>query len=189
MSDWLIYYFVGCFAVVLLQIGSFTFFATLDWFLKGSVFRKNLKKLDPPEEKKSFWSKALIVFGMLLFDVALSWIGVLLQLWNIGTRLLGMVRDIFASVPEELKVLRYPLRNNPEMSREAVWAYLRAAEAKFGGVQASEHTLLYSIQAVREHYPYFDRVAALNQLKTLNAVSPDAIAAALEQVRTPKSNY
>jgi len=61
---------------------------------------------------------------------ALSWVGVVVGLVKFAIVFLRIIRDVVAQTPEAIKVLRYPLRNNPDLSREAVWAYVYALGIK-----------------------------------------------------------
>jgi hypothetical protein len=68
MSDWLAIYLAGCAVAVLLWLLAMALFAMLDWLAKGSVARKNLKKLDPPDTETfwtKFWTNAVL---LLLLD-------------------------------------------------------------------------------------------------------------------------
>lgn len=182
---WIVAYLVGCVFVILLMLFKYVFFACLYWLVKGNILRKNLQKVQPPED--TFWEK-VVTFSLLYgIEIALSWIGVLLGLWHFATTFLQFTREVFTSMPEEVKVLRYPLRNNPDMSREAVWAYIRALEMKAGAAQPTDYALLQSLEYLQDYYPSLDRAAALNHLNGLKVVSSDVIAAALARLR-PRHN-
>jgi hypothetical protein len=114
--------------------------------------------------------------------LALSWLQVLISLLWSPWKLLKMLREALTVVPQDIKQLRFPLYNNPEMSREAVWAYVRALNAKAGGSLATASELLDSLQLVADNHKHFDAALALNHLKELKAVSPEAIDSALERV-------
>jgi hypothetical protein len=120
--------------------------------------------------------------GAFVFQAALSWIGVLVILWQAASVLLKTLRDAMQSTPEEIKLLRFPLRNNPNLSREAVWAYIHALQVKVGEAAPDELALLRSLHNMHEQHPYFDRRAALSQLSGLKVVSDAIISSALSRV-------
>jgi hypothetical protein len=93
-----------------------------------------------------------------------------------------VLREVFTSVPQEIKQLRFPLYNNPDMSREAVWACMRALQARAGGNLATASELLGSLQAVIDNYKHFDAGLALKHLKELNVVSAEAIDSAMQRL-------
>jgi hypothetical protein len=175
-------YLLGCVAVVLLSISNVALFWIIAWITKGNVVRKNLKKLEPEDDEPSLAIKAAGFVALLLFEVALSWIGVLVALWQTASMLLKTLREAITSTPEEIKLLRFPLRNNPNLSREAVWAYVHALRIKVGEAVPDEGTLLQSIYGVREQHPSFDTSTALSQLGGLNVMSEAVISSALSRV-------
>lgn len=181
MPDWVVIYLIGCAAALCLQLVSIALFYALTWMLKGNILRKNLKKLEPPDDE-TFWQKAATFAFILTLEVALSWFDVLLMLVLIPWRLFNILREVVTSAPEEIKRLRFPVLNNPDMSPESVWAHVRAFEAKGGGEQPNAQKLLWSLQATTDNRPQFDRAEALHQLKNLNAVNPEVVASALEQL-------
>jgi len=173
-------YLLGCVFVVILMIFKVTLFWFIDWITKGDVLKKNLKKLNRDDE--SFGSKVITFLPLVAFEVVLSWINVIVATWQIITTLFKVVREALASTPEAIKVLRFPLRNNPNMSREAVWAYLSALNIRVGEKIPGERELLNELNQLRELHPSFDREAALNQLKGLNVLSTDVISSALHRL-------
>lgn len=186
MSDWLTWLYIylsGCVAVALLVGFKFIVFWCISWLLKGNTLRKNLKKLELSEEE-TFWDKTLSLLLVGFFTIVLSWLGVLIELWLFAVHLLQIIRESVASVPEEIKVLRFPLHNNPNMTREAVWAHAQALQAK-NGAFPNKHTLLNSLKDMSENHTSFDRIAALTQLKSLNSVDPDVTSEALNWLRPP----
>ena len=175
-------YLLGCVAVVLLSMSNVALFWIVAWITKGNVVRKNLKKLEPEDDEPNFAVKAAGFMAVFVFEVALSWIGVLVALWQMASMLLKTLREAFTSTPEEIKSLRFPLRNNPNLSREAVWAYVHALRIKVGEVAPDERNLLQSIHGVREQHPSFDTATALSQLGGLNVISEAVISSAQSRV-------
>jgi hypothetical protein len=178
---YLFIYLLGSALVLILSIFNTTLFWLIAWLTKGNVLARNLKKLDPPDEQ-SLGQKVLVFVVALAFEAALSWIGVVVAVWQTLVTLLKTVRETLVSTPEAIKLLRFPLRNNPDMSREAVWAYVHALRVRVGEKLPDEDELLYSLNNLREEHPSFDREAALNQLKGLNIVSADVISSALSHM-------
>lgn len=178
---YLFIYLLGCVLVVALLIFKIILFWIISWITKENILNKNLKKLLPPDEK-TFEQKAYFFIGTLALEIALSWINVVVVVWQIMTTVLKNLREVLASTPEAIKLLGFPLRNNPNMSREAVWAYLYALGIKGGEKPPSEHELLLELKEPSRHHPSFDRKAALNQLNDLNVMSADVILSALDNL-------
>jgi hypothetical protein len=87
------------------------------------------------------------------------------------------LREVFSPVPEEIKLLRFPLYNNSELSREKVWAYFIALQFKTGSNHPEESFLFNSILDIKIFYPFFNSITALKELEKLNIVSEDIIKA------------
>lgn len=174
-------YLLGCLSCLILVIFRIILIWMINWLTKTTIVNKNLKKLLPPD-KRTFSKKAedfLIALVGIAFDLVLSWIGAVLQLLLFVTSLLFIVRETFSSTPEAIKLLRFPLKNNPNMPRESVWAYFIALKIKVGENPPSVSDLLASLNELFALYPFFDRVVAIKQLETLNVVSPDLIKSVL----------
>ena len=169
-------YLVGCVAAALLSLVHLVIFGLIRWMTKTNTLNRNLNKILPPDER-ALYEKVATNLTAIALSVALSWINVLVVAWQILAGLLGTVRELFSSTPEAVKLLRFPLRNNPKMSREAVWAYVQALQIKLGQLQPGESELRASLDEVFGYYPSFDRAKALNKLKALNVLSGDAVSA------------
>ena len=178
---YLFIYLIGCILVVILTLIKISLFWTIAWITKGNILNKNLKKLLSPN-KGTFIKKVTQFLGVLLLETALSWINVVVVLWQITTALLRTVREVFSSTPEAIKLLRFPLKTNPDMSREAVWAYVQALQVKGGGKQLSESELLATLNELFDQFPSFDRRDALKQLESLNVMSSGVISATLSRL-------
>jgi hypothetical protein len=174
-------YLVGCVVYVFLSLLHLVIFGLIRWMTKTNTLNKNLRKILPPDERSSD-EKATAVFTAVVINVALSWINVLLVIWQTLAGLLGTLRELFSSTPEAVKLLRFPLRNNPNMSREAVWAYCEALKVKAGEKQPSESALRSSLDELLEHYPSFDRETALNELKALKVLRADVVPGVLDKL-------
>jgi hypothetical protein len=175
---YLFIYLLGCGLVWTIAIFNLALFWVLAWITKSNVLAKNLKKLQPPDEE-SRGAKVLAFAAALMLEAALSWVGVAAALWKTLSTLFTMLREALASTPEAIKVLRYPLRNNPTMSREAVWAYVNALGIQAGEKQPDAGQLLSLLNSMVEDHPSFDRAAALSQLGGLNVVSGSEVSSAL----------
>jgi ABC-type multidrug transport system fused ATPase/permease subunit len=176
---YLFIYLLGCVLVVILSIFKMILFWIISWITKDNILGKNLKKVLPPDEK-TFLQKAIWFIAVFTLEAALSWINVIVVIWLIMTTVLKHLREALSSTPEAIKLLRFPLKNNPHMSREAVWAYLYALQMKVGERTPTESDILFSLNELSEHYPSLDRKAALNQLSSLNVMSTDVISSVLD---------
>jgi hypothetical protein len=174
-------YLLGSALVLILYIFNATLFWILRWITKANVLAKNLKKLTPPDEE-TLGVRALVLIVTLAFEAALSWIGVVVAIWTTTMTLLKVIRESLVSTPEAIKLLRFPLRNNPEMSREAVWAHVHALRIRNGEIQADEYALLSSLNSLHEDHPSFHKEAALNHLKGLKVVRGEVISSALHRI-------
>jgi hypothetical protein len=184
MNEYLFVYLAGCLValfVILLK-------AILQWFLlwisKENVLQKNLKKLEPPDAR-SFHAKALTIIGVLLFESLLSWINVVVGIWQIIALPLKLLRARLAAVPEEVKQLRFPLWNNPMLSREAVWAHSVALSVKAGEIIPDDFALNQSLWELMEYHEGFDAQGALKRLAALGVLSEEDIARALDRLPDP----
>lgn len=176
-------YLAGCISVVLLILIKSIITWTIGWVTKSNTFNKNLKKLQPPDEKP-FVGKVVIFFGLFAVEVALSWINVLVVLWQIASFLIRTLRELISSTPEAIKLLSFPLKNNPDMSRESVFAQLLALKAKVGGEQPNESELIWALNELLGDYPSFDRISSLKQLASFNVIAPEVISTAMEQLQS-----
>lgn len=181
---YLFIYLVGCVIVIILTVIKVILFGLIAWISKEHIFNKNARKLDPPDER-SFLNKAGDVLTLLFVTVLFSWINVLYIPWEIARVLLASIRELFTSRPEAIEVLRFPLRNNPHMPRESVWAYAHALQIRVGEKQPGETDLRASLDELYGYYPSFDRATALKQLKALNVVSPEVITATMDSLSKP----
>ncbi|VAW64332.1 hypothetical protein MNBD_GAMMA08-1219 [hydrothermal vent metagenome] len=172
-------YLIGCALVVFLTIFRVVFFWFIRWITKENILNKNLKKLQYLDES-TFTSKAFLFLGAIVLEAALSWVNVLVIIFQIIKMLLNVIREALTAKPEAVKALRFPLRNNPNLSREAVWAYLSALQIKVGEKQPNESDLLFFLDEVADYYPSFNKQSALNQLMDLNILSNDIVTSAID---------
>lgn len=166
---YLFFYLLGSFFAILLILFKVFLFWFIAWITKANIVHKNLRKLMPPEEK-SILLKIVIFIGTLLFESLLSWVNVLVASWQIISGGLRIVRELLQPAPEIIKNLRFPLRNNPNMQRESVWAYVQALKIKSGEKQPTKEAILFSLEEIKELYPSFNLVIALKELESLASI-------------------
>jgi len=82
-----------------------------------------------------------------------------------------MSREWFSSVPEEIKLLRFPLWHNPEMSVEAVWAYMNAISIKAGEAPSWDE-MMERLARMAEVNPRINRQKALEIFENLKVMPP-----------------
>ena len=98
----LLFYLIGCALVVILTLVKVILYWSIDWAIKANILRKNLEKLVCPPNDSTYTKSALIFLGQLLLEAALSWINVIIILWQIPTALFRVLRDVFTPTPEEI---------------------------------------------------------------------------------------
>jgi len=181
---YLFIYLLGCVFVVVVLIFQFILFMFLSWITKENILDKNFKKIQPPDED-SFGIKAFKYFVSSIGQVAFSWIGVIDSVFHIIMKLFQLIRELFVSTPEEIKLLRFPLINNPKLSREAVWAHLTAVNVKIGADSVNAPNIVSHLNELCDYYPSTDKNEALAHLKRLNVIDESIITAALDNLSVP----
>lgn len=166
-------YLIGCVAAFFFYIFRVTLFTALGWVTKANVIRNNLKKIQPPDTT-SFSDKMAMYALLILFDVALSWISFAIGAWQTLAFLFNLAREVFSSTPEEIKLLRFPLKNNQNLPREGVWAYAVALNLK-NGTEWNEGHLLNELNNIADDYPTFNKHSAIKTLEGLKVVNSDSI--------------
>jgi len=177
----LLFYIVGCGLVLALTLFKLVFFWSINWIIRANVLQRNVMKLAPPVDT-TFSERCTKVFAVVIFEALLSWINVVVIIWQIVATTFGILRDQLQPAPEAIKLLRFPLRNNPDMSRESVWAYCHSLGIRAGQEIPSKETLLKSLYEISGYYPDFDKSLALRQLESLEAVDSLTIAESLNEV-------
>jgi hypothetical protein len=159
----------ACVASVVITLEAYA----VSWFFKGNILRKNLEKIQSPSEHA-----LLLKLGgfavVILINAVMSWIAVLICIFQFFMVPLSALRDAISSTPEDIKQLRFPLHNNPNLSRESVWAYLQALKAKVGQGDSAA-AMEYELLQIEGYYPHFHKQGAFNALKSLNVVHPDLL--------------
>ncbi len=178
LHDYLLIYLIGCAFFIILWILNLVMHWSLGWITKENILNKNLNKLQPPNKNSSI-KKSCIYFFVFLCEVLLSWIGVIVQTFLFIKLPLKLIREFLTVTPEEIKVLRFPLWNNPDLSRESVWALINALLVKTGEKQFDEFELIHSLEELTRNYPSFSSNVALRQLNNLKVIDKKIIESAL----------
>jgi hypothetical protein len=179
-------YLLGSALFVILAMLNMVLEWLLDWITKDNILQANLKKLQPSDETSQMGVLGHIV--IIIFEAALSWINVIVAIWRIAKNVMYSLRYFLASKPEEIKSLEFPLRNNPDMSREAVWAHSLALGVKGGGNKYPDGSeLLNFLNNAREELPSFDRAKALHYLEGLNIVNAGVITSVRQRILSSDS--
>ena len=173
-------YLLGGALAVVLTLGHVVLGYVLRWVTKGNIIAANLRKLEPPRPETTFWKEAAKFVGNVLFNATLSWIFVVFIVWIILTLVLHTARDALSSVPESIKQLRFPLKNNSDLPAESVWAHLKALEIR-NGKPLDQAGLFVSL--VKEVPPRFDRWAAVERLEALDVVKPSVLVELKEMMK------
>jgi hypothetical protein len=165
-------YLIGCLVSFLIYLFQVIVLSSLNWITKANNVIKNINKIKTPDT--SSITDKIIGYGLLaLLNVALSWIGVVMSIWAMLVIIFNATRELLTSTPEEIKLLRYPIKNNPNLSREAVWAYAVAINLKTG-VEWNEGLLHNELNNIADDYPSFNRLSAIKTLDGLKVVDSDS---------------
>lgn len=178
---YLLGYLVGSGVAVFLGLFVILEFQILSWIVKGNVCRGNLNKIQDPETQ-GFKASAKLFLVNSLEAAVMSWLAVLQYLWRAFWMPISVVREALSSVPEEIKSLRYPLYNNPDLSRESVWAYACALKIKTGATVNAIH-MKWGLEEIEGYYPSFDSEAALATLQSLVAIDEQTLIEVISRIR------
>lgn len=173
-------YLIGCLVSFFLYLFQVIVLTCLNWITKANILRKNLNKIKSPDTS-SFADKIMMYGLIILFNVALSWVGVAMSLWAMLAILFSTARELLTTIPEEIKLLRYPIRNNPNLSSEAVLAYAVALNLKTG-TEWSEGLLSNELNNMADDYPAFNRQSAIKVLEGLKVIDADYTKSLSEEV-------
>jgi hypothetical protein len=182
-NEYFVIYLFGCALVFILTILKVLFVWMLAWFKKENILKKNLKKIAEPDDLP-IWRKWVgYIFGILL-ESALSWINVVVILVQFIYYSFRYAREVFTTVPEEIKLLRFPLYNNPNMTRETIWAYMYALGVKAGNNHPNEGQLKESLDELLSYYGDFDRTIAIKELDDLKVISSDTLDSVITNIES-----
>lgn len=180
-------YLTGClfafflFFVVIVE----TYLVT--WFFKGNILRRNLNKVQDPAGQGFKVEAVKFAIGLTIATIS-SWLAVLQFTFQIVWIPIKVLREALASVPEEIKSIRFPLLNNPDLSREAVWAYLYALNTK-GGVTPNAWEINNDLYGVGAYYPSFNKQSALEILGSLKVVDQEILSNAASIIEEKKREW
>jgi hypothetical protein len=180
MDNWLELYILGCVAAAVVCIFNWILLWSMRWLSKTSIFLRNMKKIQPPSEV-SVVARTLSGVGAVLFEIAFSWISVLVGIIGFFRTVFVGLREVFTSVPEGIRALRFPLFNNPHMSPEAVWAHAVAIAVLAGEPVSDASQLLAMLADVMSERSGFGACRALSILASLGVVDPKIIDEASRQ--------
>lgn len=175
---YLIFYVVGCVITVLLAIAQVIVFTLLNFLTRANIADRNLKKLAPPNRRT--WTEKVVLFSLRhVVGIFGSWLSVVAYLWQFVAVFFRTLRESLTPVPEEIKLLRFPLRHNPDMTREAVWAYVVALAVKGGGATVDINYVSAYLTEARRDLPSFTDGRAIDILKGLKVLDPVMLDSAL----------
>jgi len=108
---------------------------------------------------------------------------VIYHIYDLVKILFSFIREKLLSVPEDIKRLRFPLKHNPNMKRESIWAHIIAIEVKSGVMEPDGYTLAERLNEINHYYPTFDYDFALDHLSKLNVIDSKSISDAKKQIK------
>jgi hypothetical protein len=160
-----IVYLIGCAATYALNL-LYALMTRLVASLTGdSVMGKNIIKLAPKDDIKDFKK---VMSGCMWFFVFLSWAGFALSLISISCGILmsifNFLKGLLNPLPEAARVFHYRLKNDPDMSPEAVWANLRSMEAVVSGNYPTKFEVIADLEETTNSVTGFDTPKAISLL-------------------------
>lgn len=150
----------------------------VDWLYSKitglDVFRENLKKLEMhydffTGEMKEYPVTNKEATKLILLEMSLSWISVIIQIWKTFKFFIQAIKEQLTVSPA-LKELYYPLRNNPYLEKEIVWARLISSSVITTGRQLSLEEVYRGIEIYESRLINFNRDKALKYLLDLEVV-------------------
>jgi hypothetical protein len=174
MNEWWPVYLLGCFAAIVVMLANTAVFYSVGWLRKSNIVARNLKKIFPPD-RTPFATKLAKGAAFVALEIALSWIAVAAGAWKLLRFVLETMREVLSPPPEAVRKIAYPLKCNPDMSREAVWAHTLSIGALTGDSLAQPEGICEALSEVSAVYDDFDKELALRLLRGLNVVAPDVI--------------
>lgn len=81
--------------------------------------------------------------------------------------------------------MQFPLKNNPKLSREAVFAYAYALGVR-GGSSPDWWQMEQELREIEGYYPSFNSEVALKTLGSLGVVDPETISKVLVSMENTK---
>ncbi len=167
-------YLLGCIVATLLLCFRLVLLWCINLTIGHDVFLKNSSKILPPDAETR-GQKDDRLFKIVAFNFIFSWLSAIWLLLSMVIEPLRIFRDQVQSAPESIKELRFPLRNNPNMPRESVWAYFAALHVRAGNLPLAEKELADDLFHIEFHYPSFNKMAALDQLERLDVIRKEVL--------------
>ena len=160
-----IVYLIGCAATYALNL-LYALMTRLVASLTGdSVMGKNIIKLAPKDDIKDFKK---VMSGCMWFFVFLSWAGFALSLISIICELVMVIftslKNLLNPLPEAAKVFDYRLKNDANMSPEAVWANLESMKAIVSGNFPTKFEVIADLEETANSVPGFEVPKAISLL-------------------------
>lgn len=181
MTTLLVIYIVGCFYSALLAFGSLLLDVIIHWVAGSGYFWANLKKIGLYRGINDAFAPQPVSWRLralwISIEVGLSWVALPFSCWAILATAVKVVRSIFRPDPPRIVEIRLPLRSNPSLSAEAVWARVFAIAILAMGDFPKEAEVLKEIELQKERVS-LDPTLAVDHLIHLN-VLPEATASAL----------
>lgn len=158
-------YLIGCAATYALNL-LYTLMTRLAASLTGdSVMGKNIIKLAPKDDIKDFKK---VMSGCMWFFVFLSWAGFALSLISVICELVMVIftslKNLLNPLPEAAKVFDYRLKNDANMSPEAVWANLESMKAIVSGNYPTKFEVIADLEETANSVPGFEVPKAISLL-------------------------
>jgi hypothetical protein len=161
----LVVYLIGCAATYVLSLVDILVTRLAGNLTGDSVIGKNIFKLAPKNDIKDFKK---VMSGCMWFFVFLSWAGFALSLISISCGILmsifNFLKDLLNPLPEAARVFHYRLKNDPDMSPEAVWANLRSMEAVVSGNYPTKFEVIADLEETTNSVTGFDTPKAISLL-------------------------
>ncbi len=111
------------------------------------------------------------------------------EAWKLIQILGEVANQIFVSKPESTKKLEYALSNDPNMTRESVWAYTTALAIENGMLNPESHNLTETLEHLIFHYESFIASKALEHLNYLKYIDDELLLKTLNQIERNRKEY
>jgi hypothetical protein len=172
-------YLLGCFATLFLTILKITLIQVGFWFVNEQIYRHNIAKISVyfspitghlTHEKTKLKT---IVFTIFL-DCLLSWINVVFVTFQICMFCLILIKFMFRTAPPSFQEILFPLRNDPSLDPEMVWARIIAV-GNYGHAQPTASNLKLDLDTTSRLVPGFSRAKALACIRALKFVPEEEL--------------
>jgi hypothetical protein len=183
-------YVLGVIAWWILLVFKMLVLGSIRWLTKEAIFQANYAKICDPPEPVNWAFKAAYYVICWVIESLLSWAAVIYEAGHLLWVLAKQVRELFVTVPENIKRLRFPLWNYPDLKVEAVWAHVYAlgivagidieAAKRMGIPTGKKGALIWSLDDITDLHPDFNQAAALSYLDGLAVLPSRTIAKAVK---------